>query len=228
MSKNTRGVIFGDMGLQEYNQLSFLTPEFLESLEARRQKEPFLTITIDSTPSYDFPLLNEQLGQALGEQEVSYFYPSTGITPLDLIKPINETKILRKIIGTNLRLMESSNTSFSKKHINVIFESPISSIAWLLYSNKVEKVFPEDQYKILLGVQKHIIKRFSPAKLATNSLHILRVIPPDRILTGNLTHFSNEEIELLQKDIPIFNGCLIKSAKIASECIHKEIVFINT
>jgi hypothetical protein len=208
------------MTLPDYYQDNLLPDEVLRNLEKHETKESALLITVDRTPSYDSVYQVDQFRKTFPSSTTIYFEPKEPSTPLDLIRPINEIKLLQKLGDAHQRFIEAVLGKSAPGTTNVIFDTPVSTIAWHLYAKTIGSRFSERDISTSINFQKALIEQYAPKMEKSDSIHVIQRVTFDQILK-NMSSVGHTERILLNERVQIFNSCLTTASRITSKIIGK-------
>jgi len=203
------------------DQLNLLPPELLESLERKGNKFPLGLVTFDSTPNYQTMQFVDQAKGAFKRHKIpqQFFIPDGGFsTPRDLILP-DHFKAMVNLGDSAQRFLVGVLEIAPNPTVNVVLESPVSSIAWQIFLEKIGVTKKNESNTSINFIKEIFLKRLRPNLEKTISVRTLQLIEPHMASQSNLV--------LFKERVQIFNESLTRAAKMFSECTDKQ-VYIAT
>lgn len=165
-------------------------------------------ITFDTTPTLNALTTFNKIRQTLLPLHHAIFrQPKIILSTNDLIN-INEHTITPVGLQTIENLYEAAGSVFSYKRLNIMYSTPISAIAWSFFMLE-SGIITKERNKIDIAAYKSHLTIAGSRIKDVKCDHIIEL------------YHSNSDAETTQTEA--FNNCLIRAAKIGSECLQSDI-----
>jgi hypothetical protein len=151
-----------------------------------------------------------------------YFPPKRNLTPLDLLD-IKPPRVVMATSEWSDKCCEAFADAYSNKRPNVIYPTPITSIAWSIFMNKIS-VIDTVRAKTEINYFKSTLSILGSRVKDVNTLHMLKLIDPESVLIQDQLNLSADDRDILLLRLGIFNKCLRTAARIGSKHLGKEII----